>query len=316
MPNSAIRRIRDQALRTGSDVARAQWGAIASIAVPAGPRAKAMVDPEALVLLSLALREPRLDSLLAGWARGAAPLLSVQRIHTLAEVFPPGVREGLAGFAREAADAGDRRWRAHAADAAPGERATRRRAPIAPRLPEAPALMLRLRAAFGVGSKADLLAFLLSLRGAEAPVSAIAGAAAYSPRALRSSAEELVAAGFVKRVEGSPLVYCADHRAWSTLLHLRNPGGARGPEVPAWRYWAAVFAFLAEVLAWAAEAEAEEWSAYVASSRARDLVQDHTAPLRAARLRLPDPHEPGGAAFLEDLERGLAHVHAWCLEHL
>jgi hypothetical protein len=318
VPDPAIRRIREQVLRTGTAVAWAQWSAVTTMAVPAGVRARAMVDPEALVLLSLMVRgrEKRLDDLVLGWARGASTLLSVQRITSLAEGFPPGVREGLADFARAAADAGNRRWRPHAAEGAEPAPARRGKPVGAPRLADAPALMLRLRAGFGVGTKADLLAFLLALRGSEASVSAMAGATGYSGRALRTAAEEMVLAGFVKRGEGAPVAYYADHKAWAGPLQLRPLSTVRGPEVPTWRYWAAVFAFLADVAAWAAEAEADGWSSYVASSRARDLVEDHARPLRAAKLRLPDPHSPGGAAFLEDMERGMQHVHAWCLEQL
>lgn len=317
MPDAIIRRIREQALRTGTTVAWAQWSAVTTMAVPAGPRAKSMVDPEALVLLSLVVRgrERRLDDLVRGWARGASPLLSVQRIFSLAESFPAGVQEALAEFARVAADAGNRRWRPHAAEGAEPASSARGK-PLGPRLTDAPALMLRLRAGFGVGTKADLLTFLLALRGSEAPVSAMAGAIGYSGRALRTAAEEMVLAGFVKRIDGTPVAYCADHKAWAGPLQLRSLSTTRGPDVPPWRYWATVFAFLADVAAWAADAEAEGWSAYVASSRARDLVADHARSLRTAKLRLPDPREPGGATFLEDLESGMAHVHAWCLEHL
>jgi hypothetical protein len=311
-----IRRIREQALRTGAAVAWAQWSALATVAVPAGTRVRSMVDPEALVLLSLALRgrERRLDDLVLGWARAASPLLSVQRMTSLAEAFPAAVREGIGGFARAAADAGDRRWRPHAAEA-PETRA-RRKAVGAPRLAEAPALLLRLRAGFGVGARADVLGFLLALRGAEASVSLAAGATGYSGSAVRTAAEEMVLAGFVKRLESAPAAYCADHRAWGHVLGLRGLSATRGPEVPPWRWWASVFAFLADVADWAVQAEAEEWSSYVASSRARDLVEDHARPLRTARLRLPDPRAPGGGAFLDDLERGMAHVHEWCLQNL
>lgn len=299
-------------------MAWAQWSALTTMAVPAGPRARAMVDPEALVLLSLAVRgrERRLDDLVLGWMRAASPLLSVQRMLSLAEAFPPAVREGIGGVARAAADAGDRRWRPHAAEAGGEVREGRRKAVTAPRLAEAPALMLRLRAGFGVGARADLLAFLLSQRGAEASVSVAAGATGYSGSAVRAAAEEMVAAGFIKRVQAAPAAYCADHRAWAGVLALRSTSTVKGPEVPPWRWWALVFAYLADVIAWAADAEAEEWSAYVASSRARDLVEDHARPLRTAKLRLPDPRAPGGGAFLDDLERGMAHVHEWCLENL
>jgi hypothetical protein len=318
VPDAVIRRIREQALRTGAAVAWAQWSALATIAVPAGPRARSMVDPEALLLLSLALRgrERRLDEVVMAWVRAASPLLSVQRTLTVAEAFPAATREGLGVVARVAAQAGDRRWRPHAAEAGPDDAPAPRKPVGAPRLAEAPALLLRLRAGFGGGIRADLLAFLLALRGAEAPVSTVAGATGYSASAVRAAAEEMVLGGFAQRVSDAPAAYCADHRAWAGVLGLRGAVSTRGPEVPPWRHWAAVFAFLADVLAWADAAEADEWSAYVASSRARDLVADHARPLRTAKLRLPDPRAPGGAAFLEDLERGMAHVHDWCLEHL
>lgn len=317
MSDAVIRRIREQTLRTGVAVAWAQWSALTTMAVPAGPRARALVDPEALVLLSLAVRgqDRRLDDLVLGWARAASALLSVQRLSHLAEAFPAAVREGLGAFARAASDAGDRRWRALAGEADTGGR-PRRKVAGAPRLADAPALLLRLRAGFGVGARADVLTFLLSLRGAEAPVSAIAGATGYSGSAVRAAAEEMVLAGFAKRVEAAPTAYCADHRAWAGVLQFRPTSSPKGPDVPPWRHWDIVFAYLADVAAWAGEAEAAEWSAYVASSRARDLVEDHARPLRTAKLRLPDPREPGGAAFLEDLERGMTHVHEWCLEQL
>ncbi|HST58046.1 MAG TPA: MarR family transcriptional regulator [Longimicrobium sp.] len=317
MADPVIRRIREQTLRTGVAVAWAQWSALTTMAVPAGPRARSMVDPEALVLLSLAVRgrEPRLDDLVLGWARAASSLLSVQRVLHLAEAFPPGVREGIGGFARAAADAGDRRWRAHAAETEAGP-AARRKVAGAPRLAEAPALMLRLRAGFGVGTRADVLAFLLAQRGGEATVSTLSEATGYSGSAVRTAVEEMVLAGFVRRLEGSPTAYCADHRAWAGVLLFRPTSSPKGPDAPPWRFWAAIFAFLADLEAWAAEAEAAEWSPYVASSRARDLVEDHARTLRMAKLRLPDPREPGGAVFLEDLERGMKHVHEWCLQQL
>lgn len=75
VPNAIIRRIREQTLRTGMAVAWAQWSALTTIAVPAGPRARSLVDPEALVLLSLAMRgrARRLDDLVLGWGRAASP---------------------------------------------------------------------------------------------------------------------------------------------------------------------------------------------------------------------------------------------------
>lgn len=316
MAAGLVRSIGERARGTGVEVAWAQWSALTSVAAPSGvKRPKSIVDPEALVLLSLALRgrDERLDDLVFAWARRSSALLSVQRMTSLAETFPLATRDALGEFA---AEAGDRRWRAHAGPA-PEERAPVRASPLGPvRLTAGPSLPLRLRAGFGVGAKADLLAFLLGLRGASASVSLMAAATAYSGRAMRTAAEEMALAGFIERMDTAPVTYVADHTAWAAVLRLFRLNAQRTPEVPQWRYWSVVFAFLAEVDCWAREADEEGWSAYQASSRARDLVADHARAVQLAGLKLPDPQAAGGAAFLEDVAAEMDRVHAWCMKHL
>ena len=80
---------------------------------------------------------------------------------SLAEAFPAAVRE-IGAVARSAAEAGDRRWRPHAAQAGGEVRLGRRKAAGRRGWRRRRRCMLRLRAGFGVGAKADLLAFLLS----------------------------------------------------------------------------------------------------------------------------------------------------------
>ncbi|MBW3571553.1 MAG: hypothetical protein KY467_10635 [Gemmatimonadetes bacterium] len=315
MAAALVRSIGERARRTGTEVAWAQWSALTSAAAPAGGRRpRAVVDPEALVLLSLTLRgrDARLDDLVFACARRSSALLSVQRMMSLAETFPLATREALGGFA---AEAGDRRWRAHAGPAP--EARTPAPTPLAPvRLTSGPALLLRLRAGFGVGAKADLLGFLLGLRGAAASVSLMAAATAYSGRAMRTAAEEMALAGFIERMDTAPVTYVADHTAWAGVLRLFRLTASPTPEVPQWRYWSVVFAFLAEVDCWAREADEEGWSGYHASSRARDLVADHARAVQLAGLRLFDPHSGGGTAFLDDLAAEMDRVHAWCVKHL
>ncbi|HEY0019159.1 MAG TPA: hypothetical protein VGC13_22855 [Longimicrobium sp.] len=316
MSAGLVRSIGERARRTGTEVARAQWSALAASAA-ASPerRPRAIVDAEALVLLSMSLRgrEKRLDELVFAWARRGSALLSVQRMTSLAEAFPLSVREALGEFA---AQAGDRRWRAHAGPA-PDDRPPPRETPLGPlRLTQGPALLLRLRAGFGVGAKADLLAFLLGLRGAPASVSLMAAATGYSGRAMRTAAEEMAMAGFIERMDSAPVTYLADHTAWAAVLRLFRLTASRTPEVPPWRYWSVVFAFLADVDCWAREADEHGWSPYLASSRARDLVADHARAVQLAGLRLPNPEESSGAAFLEDVAAEMDRVHAWCVKNL
>src|SRR3990172_1251741 len=77
-----------------------QWRSLGS-QVNATGRARYMVDPEALILISLALRdhERRLGDVLASWAASDAGGLSVQRMNNLAGKFPGRVKDRLAEFA-------------------------------------------------------------------------------------------------------------------------------------------------------------------------------------------------------------------------
>jgi hypothetical protein len=303
------------------DVAWAQWSSLTSAAAPvAQKRAWAIVDPEALVLLSLAFRERerRLNDLTVGWARTGSSLLSVKRMNSLAGTYPDRVRQPLREFAWVAAEAGDKRWRVHGSPSA-AEGPPVRAKDLGPlRLMEGPTLLLKLRAGFGVGSKADLLTFLLGLHNAAASPKVIAVATEYSERAIRTAAEEMALGGLIEEVQGQPVAYRAEYRAWASVLklyQLKAPDEGR-PDVPPWRFWSVVFAFLVDVDAWARQANQEGWSAYLASSRARDLMEQHAKKLRRVPVALPAPQRTRGAAYLDEFEELTDRIREWIVESL
>ncbi|HLM67799.1 MAG TPA: hypothetical protein VK358_09740, partial [Longimicrobium sp.] len=166
MSGSIVRKIAAQVRETAADTAWAQWSALTAAAVDARARRPwSTVDPEALILVSLAIRrhERRLNDVVLGLARSGTRLLSVQRMSTLVEAYSTHAQAGFHQFAWAAAEAGDQRWAPHAerppADAQP-ERA-KRLGPL--RLMDGPGLMLRLRTGLGVGVRADVLAYLLGM---------------------------------------------------------------------------------------------------------------------------------------------------------
>jgi hypothetical protein len=299
-----------------------QWRSLGALAGGQGERrAASIVDPEALVLLSLLVRdeERRLDDFLGWWASTGAGLLSVQRAHNLAKQFPERARERLGAFARLAAEAGDRRWKRHQAEGGGFELAPREgKGAERPALYEPPALVLRLRSGFGVGTKADLLAFLLGLGGDRASTREAAEALAYTEVAVRAAAQEMALARFVEETPDRPALYAADPAAWAGVLGFTGAGDARkrGGAPPAWRYWAGVFAFLAGVLAWVEEGRGAEWSPYVWSSRARDLCERHRHALDTIRIRCPDGERHRGSAYLGAFAATVQEVAAWVPEHL
>jgi len=275
-----------------------QWGAIFTSA--ASPRsARAIVDPEALLLGSLALigHEPRLWRVARLWARYGARLLSVQRAKNIGKRFPPSVTEQLSEFARIAfADGADLRWRSltGAVQAKPASR----REPQANRVLEGgPALMLRLRLAFGVGIKADVVSHLVGLAGGGATVQQMAAEIHYYGRAVRRAIEELVASGFVEARSTAPASYRVDLGKWAGLLAIA------ADDPPAWRPWAGIYSFVAALDLWWSRPRPQ--SAFVLASEARDLVTVHAQALEAAGARFPTASMHRGEAYVEPFGRAL-----------
>jgi hypothetical protein len=235
-------------LRSAVEVARRQWRGIGA-PVGAAERVAAVVDPEALLHLSVALapREPWLMDAMAAWMALHSSLLSVQRVRNLAADFPPSGRERLAALARVAMDEGkDARWKP-LADGRPADPRPRR-APgraIQRRFTNATALLLQLRLGMGVGVKADVLAFLLATNGAPASAAEIAEAIRYTVVAVRRAADEMTSARFVRAARGErggdgPTTYAAPPDAWAAVLGI-------DPPFPPWRGWRERFALVADL---------------------------------------------------------------------
>src|SRR4051794_22771107 len=119
---ATVAEIASLARGAAADAAWAQWAALGAPIAARGSAASAVIDPEALLLLSVSLRasERRLDDVLAWWAIAGSTLLSVQRTTTLSRAFPPATRGGIAAFAAQAVKSGDGRW-ARLAKAATGD---------------------------------------------------------------------------------------------------------------------------------------------------------------------------------------------------
>lgn len=301
MPGEIVKRTGDRAATAAVEVTRLHWTALTGGGLEIGrPASWSIVDPEALVLASLAFsrRERRLEDRARGWATAAAFLMSKPRLKNVGRMFPTAVRERIGDFARYAAAAGDGTWKRLARqpleEAPPG-----REKPIGPlALIEGPTLVLRMRAGFGVNAKADVLAFLLGLADAAADLRVIAAATGLTERTIRGATEEMVLAGFIREIRGRPSSFRVDPEPWARLLRSHRLGRDDDFSIPPWRFWSAVFAFLTAVDLWRESAATNGWSDYVASSRARDLIERHARNLIRAGLEPPPPDAHRGTAYL------------------
>lgn len=327
------------------DVAWRQWRTLGAGAV-ARPRARtasraeqgtgrdlyALVDPEALVLISLVLleEERRLGDLLRDWGGRNSDLLSVQRMKNLEADYPEPVRgllaRRLAWFATVARDAGkDLRWRslaqgradaegrghepareagaharvAHAADGISGA-STKSRATRA-RLTPSATLILRLRLGLGVGVKADLVAFLLARVEEWATVREVTDAIGYTVAAVRRAAEDLAAARLIESLDGQPASYRATYGAWAPLLGFEH-------RPPRWASWHERFVFATAFLHWAEVARERPLSAYAFGAHGRQLLERHRPAFERDLVAVWSEHAPvtDWGAFVGRSVRSLA----------
>lgn len=293
-----------------------QWRAVTGQGLAVGSHpAKSIIDPEALVLTSLAMRheEPRLRDLLLWWAEDGARLLSVQRFRSVARHFPDSaLRSGVSWFASRALEAKDGRWKSLVTEDDTDEPVRRGKGPETLKLLEPATVMFQLRAGFGVGVKADLLAYLLGASSAPAAMetwasaSTIAAAIGYSRSSVDRVANDMVLARFIEASADHPALYSIEPESWARVLRLRDPFMAwdsAGSEddslhVPRWRFWAQVFAFLVTVTEWTREGAQRRVAPVVLASRARDLVETNWRFLAGNGLDIPDGRALPGERYL------------------
>ena len=300
------RKLVDQVVEAAIESTWVQWRSLGSH-ISAKGQARWIIDPEALVLISLSLREyeRRLWDVLASWAKTGSRLLSVQRMKNLQSTYPGHTNERLAEFARIAFREGrDHRWQ-KLAGAEPGPIVRDR--PLRSASPKAwhpTALMVRLRLGIGVGLPADILTFLLSLQGGWASVRLIADATAYRVYSIRRTADRMAAAQLIESTTEKPLEYRVDGRAWRSALGLAE-------DVPSWRFWSQAYAFVADLVWKAQERELEAPSPYLLSSRLRDLAEKHQDALRLNRIASPEPSQFIGDEYLAAFEEIAANLAGW-----
>ncbi|NBF39495.1 MAG: hypothetical protein GVY14_03680 [Spirochaetes bacterium] len=334
MSSAIARKIGERVREAGAQAAWRQWARLGATALQGEDGgARAIVDPEALLLLSLYLEpaERRLRDFTCWWAHVGSELMSVQRTKTLLKRFPAETEGRLGAFARWAMENGDKRWRRYAPEEpeaeepeaeepeADGERGVGSRSGKGadrPRLSAPPALVLRLRAGFGVSAKADVMAYLLGTRERAASVQETADATAYSRATVGGALSDMARAGFIQEIGDRTARYFAPVRPWAQLLQFESgsAGTDRSPVTPAWRYWSGLFAFLAQTDRWARSAD--DLSDYLRSSRARDIYIRYQPALDRNRIDAPRPEAYRGATYLEGFEETVDVLVRWLPGHL
>ena len=296
----------DQLKQSVIDAAWTQWRSLGS-PVDAGRPATSVIDPEALLLLSLTLRddERRLWDVLASWATSGSRLFSVQRAKNLLARFPGSARDRMAEFASIASTGGrDSRWKSLAGPVpGPPVRNQALRKPVS-NVWESAALILRLRAGLGIGITPDLLGFLVSIKGGWATVRTIADAMDYSPYSIRRVADNVAEAGLIESTHSKPVEYRAKIDAWRHLLGLDR-------QLPEWRFWYQVYCFVAHLID---KIEGGGWdglSPYLLSTQVRDLTEVHQEALSLNQIEVSNPADYPGEKYLPEFDHLISTLARW-----
>lgn len=300
-----IRTLRAAAIK----VAWRQWAAL-GVPVTGEQPARALIDPEALVLASFALQaeERRLPRLLRLWLPSGVRLLSVQRFRNLLPTFAQSTQVAASGFGRLAMMVGkDARWRSVTKpDAAAKPEAADPRHLASPAVDRPAALLLRLRLGLGIGVKPDLVGYLIGLAGQSATVQELADAVAYRQHPVRRAAEELAAAGLIEGRQTAPASWRIRVERWRPLLDLPE-------DPPVWRPWRVFFTFVDHMSALAEQAEREKWSPYLHSSRLRDVFEAQSRSLARHHLMYIDPDRYRGEELLVGGSVQASQLAEWAL---
>ncbi len=132
----------------------------------------------------------------------------------------------------------------------------------------------------------------------------IAAATYYNSHAIRRAVDEMASARLVRSWGTAPATYSADVDAWSALLSL-------GKERPVWRHWHPVYCFTAGLLDWSSATRAVQATPYLQSSRARDLVRQHTNAFELNGIPLPAETDYVGEEYLEPFGQAIERMAAW-----
>lgn len=138
----------------------------------------------------------------------------------------------------------------------------------------------RLRELFGVGSRAEVIRFLLTSRVQGAQAQAVTAAAGFAKRNVVETLNALTAAGVVTSYGvGNEHRYLADLPTWE---------GFFSGSIPSHRDWPQLLRALRIAYRWLEEEDLESLSTYMRASQARRLIDHVRSDLLFAGIRVGD----------------------------
>lgn len=307
MSISALRQDVSKAL---VDFAWDQWAQMGVFATPKRPPDSWAQDPEALLVFTfdVARDEPRLFDEVLDWLTANSSLLSGRRLTRLASADAetdelvraavawaanhgsalrmsgevPHVPEHLRTVSRLGGEPlrSDGTFRAHGFLKPTAEPSGKS---LTPPLLAAINLAFRLRMLFGVGSRAEILRYLLTVNIPQTTTLAVAEVAVSTKRNANDALNGLASSGAISRVvAGNEARYSIDRRRWAAFLEVEEA------KLATFRDWPALLGALAEIHRWLWRPGVDGLGDYLRASEARRLTDRIRPLLTRAEVSIQD----------------------------
>jgi len=167
----------------------------------------------------------------------------------------------------------------------------------------------RMRHLFGLGTRAEVVRYLVSASFSDASARAIAEAAGFAKRNVNEALTSLVASRVATAYEhGNERRYRLDRAMWARFL------GFQAESRPIYRDWPRLLGALGQISRWLCDPGLDELTPYMRASRARTLMQGLDQDLAVAGVpssaTSPRPGEAYWQTFTETVERVIATLDA------
>lgn len=332
MPASTLR---DDVTRRLTAFAWDQWAQLGVFA-PTSRRDQTATDPEALLLFTFEVgrSDPRLFDETLDWLLTNERLVSIQRLRNLCRDDDDRdlVEGGLLWLARQ---------RPHSRPTLPRVREPRAIEPrplfydVARQVREPDEAFLaagllkpatepskksgapdpdlpinfafRMRHLFGLGSRPEVIRYLLTAPITDASALAVADAVAFAKRNVNDTLTSLVASRSVTAYEhGNERRYYLDRVLWAQFLRFQPDSW------PAYRDWPRLFGALRQLSRWLHDPALDQLTPYMLASNARTLMEQLEPDLAPAGVLSPGGQVPQGEdywqAFADRVEQAISDL--------
>lgn len=272
-----------------------QWAALGVDATV--ERDDAVVDPEALIALTAELgdADARLRDLSTDWCVAYGRYVNGSRLkQVVREIGTPG--EAIGEYVATVAASGGPAW---PVGTRPRPDYVRRDKARLDSAESRPRLRIRLRAAFGVNARADILAALLASSPGGLNAADLARVTRFTKPSIASALDALLLAGLVTgRAVGNERRFALPPKV-PILPGLRPPVSQSD--------WVTRFAVALEVLRFSGRDDMSTTVRAIEARRLIDLLAD-----RISTERMPIPHrDSGGDEFLMAFDRWIVYLVDW-----